>query len=136
VASILTNGQPVAFVHPTNVTLVWSNLMADGTIRADFAQNVVTNGVPEWWLAGYGLTNVDADSMCDADHDGMLSWQEWVAGTDPTNIGSVFRVVAPQTASSDGFVVRWPSVSNRSYNLYRAMNLMEGTNAFSILPGR
>lgn len=31
-------------------------------------------------------------------------------------------------------VLRWPSISNRFYNLWRATNFIAGTNTFAILP--
>ncbi|MCF7863664.1 MAG: glycoside hydrolase family 127 protein, partial [Kiritimatiellales bacterium] len=42
-------------------------------------------GTPYGWLLQYGLTNYDTDAMADVDGDGLLSWQEYVAGTDPTD---------------------------------------------------
>ncbi len=38
------------FANPTNVTVAWSNITTDGTLRAGCAENLATNGVPEWWL--------------------------------------------------------------------------------------
>ncbi len=59
---------------------------------AVFAMNLTTNAdpVPEQWLADHGLTNQEwaAEALDDQDQDGMESWQEWVADTDPTNPAS------------------------------------------------
>lgn len=86
---------------------------------------------PYWWLAQYGLTNFDADAMADADGDGLLSWQEYVAGTDPTNTASVFKITGSET-TPHGTSIRWTSVSNRFYDLVWSTNLMDG---FADLPG-
>jgi len=71
----------------------------------------------------------------DSDHDGMNNWQEYVSGTDPKSPASVFHFTSTARAPGQGVVVRWPSISNRFYNLNRATNLIAGTNTFTILPG-
>jgi hypothetical protein len=96
---------------------------------------LATNNVPKWWLSQHGLTNFDADAMGDVDCDGMLTWQEWVAGCNPTNCESVFQFTRATQGASQGMVVRWMSISNRFYNVRRATNLFAGSNAFIILPG-
>ncbi|MEI8122154.1 MAG: choice-of-anchor Q domain-containing protein [bacterium] len=124
-----TNGCAIA----SNTITVFMNTTR--TIMALFYAQLATNNVPKWWLAQSGLTNFTIDAMRDVDNDGMLTWQEWIAGCDPTNINSVFRFTSADGAPSQGMVVRWPSISNRFYDLSRATNLMAGTNAFTILPG-
>jgi hypothetical protein len=60
----------------------------------------------------------------------------WLAGCNSTDSNSVFRFTGSQSApSGQGMVVRWPSISNRFYDLSRATNLLAGSNAFVILPG-
>ena len=107
-----------------------------GVVQVDavYTTELATNNVPKWWLVQYGLTNFDADAMSDVDHDGMLTWQEWVAGCNPTNGDSVFEFTGAVPSSSQGIVIRWPSISNRFYNLSRATTLLSGTNVFIILP--
>lgn len=49
--------------------------------------------VPYAWLDQFSLVtggNYEAAAMADADGDGHLTWQEYVAGTVPTNSASVF----------------------------------------------
>jgi uncharacterized repeat protein (TIGR03803 family) len=105
------------------------------TLGAVFTTDMATNSVPKWWLARYGLTNFDVDAMCDTDGDRIPTWQEYLAGTDPTNPASVLQFTGAQPAPSQKIVVRWASVSNRFYNLRRATNLLAGTNVFVILSG-
>ena len=74
------------------------------------------------WLQQYGLpTDGSADYM-DPDGDGLNDWQEWIAGTDPTNLLSVLRLLNP-TNNVSGVGVSWQSVSGRSYWLERSTNL-------------
>jgi hypothetical protein len=43
-------------------------------------------GTPISWLDAHGLTgNHDAQELGDPDGDGIPTWQEYIAGTDPTN---------------------------------------------------
>ena len=65
----------------------------------------------------------------------MPAWEEYIAGTDPTNPASCLRFTGAQGVTEQGLVIRWLSVSNRFYDLSRATNLLAGTNAFIILPG-
>jgi hypothetical protein len=91
---------------------------------AVFAECLAANGTPEWWLAQLGWTNnFSAAETNDADHDGLRNWEEWIAGTDPTNRWSVLSVTDLFQTDS-GFVLRWPSVSNRVYAVVRATNLL------------
>ena len=86
------------------------------------------------WLQSYGLPTDGSADYIDTDHDGMNNWQEWVAGTDPTNPSSVLRMVS--VAHSPGaIVVTWTSAANRSYSLERAGSLA-GPPAFSLVEGQ
>jgi len=74
------------------------------------------------WLQQYGLLTDGTMDYSDSDGDGMNNWQEWIAGTIPTNALSVLRLTSPAHNSS-GFVVTWQSVSNRIYCIERSSNL-------------
>jgi len=115
--------------NSVQITLVMSRAFS---VTANFAPNITTNtATPEQWLAQDGLTNFSADALADADGDGLLTWQEYLAGTNPTNPASVFKITGGG-ANSQGSVIRWSSVSNRFYNLSRTTNLM---SSFSVLAG-
>ena len=83
------------------------------------------------WAQQYGLSTGGAADYTDADGDGMNNWQEWIAGTNPTNAASVLLVSAPVT-NSVGLNVTWQSVSGKNYSLERATNLF-GQPAFSLI---
>lgn len=65
--------------NPTNITMT-NHLAVTGL----FAELLVTNATPQWWLASYGLAPDDAGALTDDDADGLAAWQEYQAGTDPT----------------------------------------------------
>ena len=75
------------------------------TVVAKFAENLAPLGTPEQWLGLYGLTNGSpgSEELLDHDSDGMFSWQEYVADTDPTNPASLLAIIG---VSRSGATVR------------------------------
>jgi hypothetical protein len=74
------------------------------------------------WAQQYGLpTNGSAD-FTDNDADGMNNWQEWIAGTIPTNSLSVLTMYSPSN-NAPGLKVSWQSVSGKTYFLQRGTDL-------------
>jgi hypothetical protein len=74
------------------------------------------------WLQQYGLPTDGSADYADPDRDGLNNWQEWRAGTDPTNALSVLRLRIPVPGPS-GIAVSWQSVDTRTYFLERSTNL-------------
>jgi hypothetical protein len=74
------------------------------------------------WLQQYGFVTDGSADFADPDRDGMNNWQEWIAGTNPTNAASVLRMVTASN-SPTGVAVSWQSVTNRSYFVQRASDL-------------
>ena len=74
------------------------------------------------WLEGYGLPTDGSADYADPDHDGMNNWQEWVAGTNPTNAASVLRLQLPLFVPGR-VMLTWSSVTSRAYFVERATNL-------------
>jgi hypothetical protein len=74
------------------------------------------------WLWQFGLPIDGSADYMDADCDGHNSWQEWVAGTDPTNAASALRLIAATPNGSD-VVVSWQSEAGVSYFVERNTNL-------------
>jgi len=87
-----------------------------------------TNQVPQWWLWDYGFTNnFDAAAQGDWDRDGAATWEEYVAGTDPTNEASVLSlyIPSPDVQPDAGILIEWPSRSDRRYSLSRSSRLLD-----------
>jgi hypothetical protein len=88
-----------------------------GAYEFDLMGTVGTN-----WLLDYGLNPSDPMVFAsDPDHDGFTTLQEWVAGTDPTNAASAFRIIGISNAPP--LTVSFNSVAQRAYTLYSKSNL-------------
>jgi hypothetical protein len=74
------------------------------------------------WLYQYDLPTDGSADHLDPDNDGANNWQEWIAGTDPTNPASVLHLLSVSN-TLPGMAVTWESVPNRSYLLERASDL-------------
>jgi hypothetical protein len=87
------------------------------------------DGIPDAWESGYGLNpGSSADRNSDSDGDGMSNWQEYVAGTDPTNALSYLKVENFWSAISSNQQVRleFNAVSNKTYTIFASDNAPSG----------
>jgi hypothetical protein len=105
----------------TNYTVVITNAARpSGITSAQAILSVVTDtdgdGLPDAWETAYGFsTNSPTDRTLDADGDGMLNWEEYVAGTDPTNALSYLKIDS-LTAGAGATLTFW-AISNKTYSL-------------------
>jgi len=83
------------------------------------------------WLQQYGLATDGSADFLDSDLDGLNNWQEWIAGTIPTNALSVLRLLSP-TADNSGITVSWQSVQGKTYYLQRGTDLATSPALLSI----
>ena len=118
-----------AVTSTTTVTIA-----SDHTLFAKWIGQETTSTpvpVPYSWLNQYptlinmGGGNCEVAALIDADLDGMLSWQEYVAGSVPTNRDSVFRSLI--SASNGTSWVTWsPDLGTaRVYTVESKTNLNE-----------
>jgi CotH kinase protein/Fn3 associated/Lamin Tail Domain/Concanavalin A-like lectin/glucanases superfamily/Immunoglobulin I-set domain/Chitobiase/beta-hexosaminidase C-terminal domain/Bacterial TSP3 repeat len=119
--------QTTSFFTATNIqagaiyTVVVTNVAnTTGLLSSNAVVTLLTDsdhdGLPDSWETAYGLNPADAlDRALDSDGDGMLNWQEYVAGTDPTNASSYLKI---ETVLGDlGATVVFGAMSNKTYTL-------------------
>jgi hypothetical protein len=84
------------------------------------------DGMPDWWeqMAFSGLAV--AGKNTDFDGDGASDRHEYLAGTDPKNNKSAFKLLSANRAGASSIVVRWSSVAGQIYVLERSTNLGAG----------
>lgn len=79
------------------------------------------DGLPDMWELTYGLNPADpADRSLDLDLDGMSNWQEYAAGTDPTNTASALRL---SLALDRELILQFLAQSNRTYTVQCSTDL-------------
>jgi len=125
--TLIAGGASSAYagITPTSSN-AWALAAAGNNLLVtDLAGDTDSDGVKDWWAMQYFSTR-NVDKTADSDKDGMSNYAEFVAGTDPTLIGSRLALTAGASVA-EGFEVRWSSAAGRRYTLLKATSL---TNAF------
>jgi len=73
-------------------------------------------------LQQYGLLTDGSADFVDTDGDGMNNWQEWIAGTNPTNAASVLKLESPSNSVTGVTVM---SVSYTHLDVYKRQELLD-----------
>jgi hypothetical protein len=112
----------------TNNNIIYGIVNTPLVLSAVFKPDLEDGGTPDWWLASYGLTNDFASQETyDFDGDGFSSGQEYITGTDPTNIYSLFQLTSLSITTNDlnpYSVLSWTYTNNRLYAVKRQTNLL------------
>jgi len=85
------------------------------------------DGVPDGFeFRNYGHRTDGADEHSDLDGDGAGDAAELVAGTDPRDSDSVFKITEV-ARSGDEVTLEWTSVSGKMYTVFQSNDLSEGS---------
>jgi hypothetical protein len=91
--------------------------------------NYTTKGVPNDWLDLYGFTDYENDQNLDQDQDGPKTWEEYVAGTNPTDSNSTFRVLSVARVGAANRVTWYGTLDSgvtTPFSMLRNTNLTTG----------
>lgn len=104
---------PLSVIMNTNVSLV-----------AEFRE-IVTSGhsTPFWWLATQGHTNDFENAELAAGANGLPLWQSYVAGLNPSDPASQFRLSITAGDSPGTWKLQWNPVANRVYTVLQSTDL-------------
>jgi hypothetical protein len=88
-------------------------------VSGSSATDLDGDSLPNDWELRYFGSKTGAEASADPDNDGADNLTEYVAGTDPTDPDSLFRItpVSPPDGSGSPFVITWNSVTGRVYNV-------------------
>ncbi|HVV02185.1 MAG TPA: hypothetical protein VHH88_12530, partial [Verrucomicrobiae bacterium] len=98
----------------TYTSPVWQFSTSSGFSPSGLAQS---KSMPEdpalaAWQAEYGVSASSADD----DHDGQSNYAEYLAGTNPTNAASLFRIVEGKMVNGK-FRLRWTASGGKKYRI-------------------
>ncbi len=124
-----TNGAPKVDLRTGNLSgFVWSancgwislsNALA--RVQTDTIQQgaLAPDGLPiAWLLSNFGATNINAGA--DPTGKGMTIAQDYLAGTNPDDPNSVFRITAASfSPGGTGALLTWDSVPTRYYSILK-----------------
>ena len=80
------------------------------------------DGIPDNWETSYNLNpGSGSDRNLDSDGDGLSNYQEYLAGTDPTNALSTLKITLSGVPGLP--VVTFPAISNKTYTVQFKDNL-------------
>jgi len=105
------------FIGDTLLKLYGSGVFIADTLTVPMDTN--TNGLPNIWEMRYFDGTTAASASADKDEDGANNLAEYIAGTNPTNSGSLFLVQLIDSARH----IEWATVQNRIYTVQHSSNL-------------
>ncbi|MGB1261049.1 MAG: sulfatase/phosphatase domain-containing protein, partial [Akkermansiaceae bacterium] len=93
--------------------------------------STTAKGTPHSWLDSHGLSpNYEQEDLADGDNDGIPTWQEFIAGTNPADSTSVFRATVEPLSVTEN-AITWELKPARRYYIESSDSL----GGFSVIAG-
>lgn len=81
------------------------------------------DGLPDWWEKLYFNDPRAANPLADTDGDGHSNYAEFIAGSNPLDSNSMFRITGMQgvwQTNGTQIVIRWASFGGNTYSIWSA----------------
>lgn len=106
---------------PVSTDLVWDAGLSYSLVVD--ANDLDNDGMDAAWEAANGLDDTDpGDAILDSDGDRQSNLAEFIAGTDPNDPNSVFRI-SGMAPTAEGWTVTWDSVPGKTYRVHYSGDL-------------
>jgi hypothetical protein len=104
---------------------------ASGTTWNGSYWGSAANPIPFEWMQAHFGNSLSAwpSTAADTDGDGMSNWQEFLAGTNPTNAGSALMMSLQK--SNQGFFLNWNTTPGQTYQVQMTANFASWSNVGS-----
>jgi len=119
IEALLTNGTAIPHDFSASPTgffaFTWVGVPPGWhTVEADLRPDLTPQGASIPWLLRYypGIEDFEAAALSDIDGDGYPAWMEYLAGTDPNDPRSLFRIVDQGMADGSNYIL-WTSFDER-----------------------
>jgi hypothetical protein len=84
------------------------------------------NGISDAWEKYYfGAVTTNRTQVTDTDGDGMSDYDEFIAGTDPTNAASKLTFLGAGIQSNGSLKFQWSAVPGRTYQVQTSTNFTD-----------
>jgi len=111
---------------------VWDESQAIVIVVTNLLNHIDGDIFPNWWEMQYGFDPLNSNAPnVNSDSDWMSNYEEFIAGTNPTNGASYFSNAG---LTEDFALMVTPSVTNRVYNIWRSTNLLGEPQEWSLYP--
>ncbi len=128
-----SDGRSVLFqTFAANLTQGDYNLSRDIMVLRLSSGDLDEDGLEDNWEMAY-FGGLERDGSGDFDADGATDIKEFLAGTDPTNQGSIFRVLTLESIATGSVTVLWSALPGRTYQVQYRTNMTDAP--WTDLPG-